>query len=233
MAKIRSFGTRIWVNGEPIGCFRDLSPTQREASIIEVTCQDSGYNSREYIGGMIDNGSIEVQGLYDYADAGQTVLRENINTEATVIVVFTDGQGYTFNATIQNYGETNPLDDAVEFSSSLKISGAVSEIAPVMYVTGTLTLDGETPVVFPSLEFHIINNNAPVYLDGIYEIGKVSDWEISYNGTIIFESTAPVSTPDQVSTIYPGAWHADDNPHGWKPTAPATGTPVVTTEMPT
>ncbi len=236
MAKIRSFGTRIWVNGEPLGCWRDLSPTSREASIIDVTCQGSLDNSREFIGGMIDNGTIEVQGLYDYDDAGQAVLREGINTEVPVIVVFTDGSGYAFNATIQNYGETNPLDDAVEFSSSLKISGAVSEVAPVIYVTGTLTTDGTTTPDTSPLLFIASSYSRPAFAssDGEISLSYDSFWSLDFvAGPSQWTSTADVTTPDQVSILYPGAWHADDNPHGWKPTSPATGTPVVTSIMPT
>jgi hypothetical protein len=104
---------------------------------------------------------------------------------------------------------------------------------PYMVVTGTLT-DGETPtpnaVVFPTLVYDGIANEKPQYAseDSNYTVGwNGSIWQLiaTIPSEVDWESTADVATPDLVP---PGAWHETENPHAWKPTSPATGTPVVT-----
>jgi hypothetical protein len=49
-------------------------------------------------------------------------------------------------------------------------------------------------------------------------------WILEIMGFVRWTSSADVATPDLVP---PGAWHAVDNPHAWRPVSPATGTPIV------
>lgn len=57
------------------------------------------------------------------------------------------------------------------------------------------------------------------------------EWQGSYWGITIndygWRSTADVFTPDLVTELYPGPWHAVSNPHGWKPFDGTTGYPLV------
>lgn len=237
MARIRSFGTRIWVNGIAVGGWKDLSPTTREAAIIDVTCQDSGDNSREFIAGLIDNGTLEIDGLFDFDDLGQAEIRDNIDTEMPVHVAFSDGSGYTFTGIPKSFGEGGPLDDAVPFSASIQITGEVEPFGPSLTTTGTLTHDGVVTVTVPAVSFSDLTNDRPAYLGSSGSKAAVIEWSgsqwvltltsVSPNYTAIWTSTANVSTPDQVTALYPGAWHTTNNPNGWKPTAPATGTPAI------
>lgn len=100
----------------------------------------------------------------------------------------------------------------------------------LMIITGPLT-DGGAPVAFPPLAYHgeepdgrDIYGDEPedhhVFWDFISTCWTMAGiWEGRW------ESTANVDSPLLVPA---GAWHAVSNPDGWKPVAPATGTPVVT-----
>lgn len=111
-------------------------------------------------------------------------------------------------------------------------------------VSGTLTSDGSTPVVFPALLFSGAYQEGPSWTDtGNTPVGDNYDylccyptgvgWTLSkYSGetlVAIWVSSADVTTPDQVPT---GAWNGTTNPTAWKPTSPATGTPVIAIDRP-
>lgn len=232
---IRSFGLRIYVDGVAIAGLRDTTPPSPEASIIDVTTHDSPSNAREFMGGMIDGGTLTINGLYDYDDAGQAALFGGIGTEALFHVVYSDGSGVMFTGNIQNFGDANPLDDAVGFSSPIKVTGDADEFAGTYYVTGTLTVDGSTPPELNPLTFSQILNDRPAFDD--YTSGDSLGWSgliwaLTANGAV-WTSSADVVDPGSVSILYPGPWHSVSNPNGWKPTSPATGTPVVTAILPT
>lgn len=102
-------------------------------------------------------------------------------------------------------------------------------------IAGTLTSDGTTPIALqasyplytvnpPRPSFAYIPNEIPV--DEISWNPTLSKWYLSFSdGPSEWTSTADVATPDLIPT---GAWHTSTNPHAWKPTSPATGTPAMT-----
>ena len=101
-----------------------------------------------------------------------------------------------------------------------------------MTVTGTLTSNGTTPVVFDPFEFYEVFLGRPEYrmpgpdlvvIRPLNPVGyEILDEERSGAG---WTSTANVASPELVPA---GAWNAVTNPDAWKPVSPATGTPVVT-----
>lgn len=118
------------------------------------------------------------------------------------------------------------------------ISGGTPTVATAA-VTGTLTSDGSTPVAFTNAAFtgpdsedgrpEFENVSPFTAISAQYDGGGVfTSWALT-NGSSFWTSTAVVDRPDLVPT---GAWHTTTNPHAWKPTAPATGTPVVAITIP-
>jgi hypothetical protein len=109
-------------------------------------------------------------------------------------------------------------------------------------ITGELTGDGITALVFPPLlpPAGVINGKLNYFLaTDAGDFGAV--WQTTsnpYTGAgdftgwflqeeidgIQWASTADVSHPRLVPS---GAWHETSNPHAWRPISPATGTPVV------
>ena len=132
MAKIKSFGVTVEVDGNAIGGLTDVSIPEVEVTDIDTTTHDTSGGYRTFVGGLKDGGTLTISGLYDIADAGQSFLRNPANQggEAVeIIVTFSDSSTATFDAVVKGYGASNPLDENVTFSASFKISGAVTYAA--------------------------------------------------------------------------------------------------------
>lgn len=127
---IKSFGVGVTVATNAVGLLTDVSISGGDVTNVDVTTHDSDDDTREFIGGLIDEGTLELTGHYDRADVGQKYMIDNPAALAAVIVTFSNGSTATFNAVIGRYQvNNNGLDDKVEFSCSLKISGAVTYAA--------------------------------------------------------------------------------------------------------
>lgn len=132
MAKIRSFGVTVSVASNLIGGLKDVQIPEVEVTDIDVTTHDSAGGYRQFLGGLKDGGTVTLSGAYDISNTGQTYLRTAANqggAPVAVVVTFSDDSTCTFNAVVKGYGTSNPLDEDVTFSSSLKISGAVTYAA--------------------------------------------------------------------------------------------------------
>ena len=130
MAKIRSFGTAITVATNAVGGLTEINNGGTEANIIEVTNHGSADNSKEFIGGLKDGGEVSLSGFYDYSDVGQAYIRNNIGGSATCVLTYSSGSKITFTGIIKSAGEGAPLDDAVPFSATIKVSGKATYATP-------------------------------------------------------------------------------------------------------
>ena len=93
-------------------------------------------------------------------------------------------------------------------------------------VTGTLE-DAYGPIEFLDLIYQGLYSGLPNYMDASASstIIYTDIWTLDFNtGQAVWTSTADVDTPLLVPL---GAWNATTNPHAWKPTSPATGTPIL------
>lgn len=126
MAKIRSFGTIIKITTITIGGLTDINVTAGEVTNVETTTHDSSGGFREFVPGLKDGGTLDISGKYDYGNAGQAALKTHFGTLQTFAVAFIDGTNVTFSAIVGGFNTTAALDDAVEFSCSAKITGAVT-----------------------------------------------------------------------------------------------------------
>jgi len=77
-------------------------------------------------GGLSDGGTLELTGNYKFSDAGQAALIAQRGQQAAIVVTFSDSTTSTFNAIVGAYNLSNPLDDKVEFTCSLKVTGAIT-----------------------------------------------------------------------------------------------------------
>ena len=129
MAKIKSFGVAVSVASNTIGGLTDVSIPESEVTDIDVTTHDTSGGYKEYVGGLKDGGVVTLSGDYNISDTGQTYLRTAANQggdPVACVVTFSDTSTASFNAVVKGYGVTNPLDDVVGFTASLRISGAVT-----------------------------------------------------------------------------------------------------------
>lgn len=126
MAKIKSFGIGVTAATNAVGGLTDVNVSGGEVSFIDTTTHDSSGGYREFVAGLKDGGTLELTGKYDYSDVGQAYLRGNLGASAAFVVTFSDGTKVSFTAIVGAYNTSNPLDDSVEFTSSNKITGAVT-----------------------------------------------------------------------------------------------------------
>lgn len=129
---IRSFGVAVSVATNDIGDLTEISLPETESADIDVTTHDSANGYREFLGGLKDGGTMTLAGKYDISDTGQAYLRNPANqggSPVAVVVTFSDSSTASFNAVVKGYGVSNPLDEDVTFTSSLRISGSVTYAA--------------------------------------------------------------------------------------------------------
>jgi len=132
MAKIKSFGVTVTVASNLVGGLTDVSIPEVEVTDIDTTTHDTSGGYRTFVGGLKDGGVLTLSGLFDVADVGQAYLRTPANqggTAVAVVVTFSDLTTASFNAVVKGCGTSNPLDENVTFTASLKISGAVTYTA--------------------------------------------------------------------------------------------------------
>ena len=125
MAKIRSFGIEVTVDSTVIGSLTDVAPGGGDVTFVDTTTHDTSGGWKTYVGGLKDGGTLELTGKYDISDAGQVKLRTLLGETESVVVTFSDNSTATFTGVVGAYNVSNPLDDATEFTSSIKITGAV------------------------------------------------------------------------------------------------------------
>jgi len=123
---IKSFGIGVTINTTAIGELTDVTPGGADVNFIDVTAHDSAGGWKKFIGGLSDGGTLELTGNYKFSDAGQAALIAQRGQQAAIVVTFSDSTTSTFNAIVGAYNLSNPLDDKVEFTCSLKVTGAIT-----------------------------------------------------------------------------------------------------------
>lgn len=128
---IKSFGISVQITppaGSPtaIAELTDVTPGGVDVNFIDTTAHDSSGGWRQFIGGLTDPGTIELTGNYKFTDAGQAALIANRGVIVAVNITFSDATNVTCNAVVGGYNLSNPLDEKVEFTCSLKITGAIT-----------------------------------------------------------------------------------------------------------
>ena len=126
MAKTKSFGTTISVGGTAIGGVTSISRSGADRNFPDITTHDSSGGYKEYAAGLKEGGTCEISGMFDNANAGQDLLRTGSDAVQAVIITLPSAATISFSAYIQPPGEDIPLDDAVTFTASLKITGAIT-----------------------------------------------------------------------------------------------------------
>jgi len=217
MAKIKSFGADVYINGIAVGGLTDISASGTDVSMIGTTSHDESSGFQTFVSGLKDGGTLELTGKYNYADAGQAEWKAEEGVSHAFYIILSDNSGLAFNAVVGGFQTSNPLDYAVEFTASAKITGEVYPVFPTITVTGTLTYDGSTPVSINELPYVELNNGKASYTsefgDSVYWDG--AKWILFHYGTDAeWHSADDVATPDLAST--------------WTPQGSATGTPTLT-----
>jgi len=126
MAGTKSFGVAVSVGGSSIGGLISVTLNGGDVNFIDITTQDSAGGWKEYIGGLIDGGTIDLTGNYDSDNAGQTSLNTNIGDKLACVITFSDASTLSCDVIVGKYNVTNELDSAIGFTCPLKVTGPIT-----------------------------------------------------------------------------------------------------------
>jgi Lambda phage tail tube protein, TTP len=121
MAKSKAFGTTVSVNATLITGINDITLSGAEVPFIDITTNDS--TAKEFVAGLIDNGTLELTGKFDNASTGQDYLRANTGTSKAFIITLPSASTISFNAVIGAMNESISFEGTVDFSISCKVDG--------------------------------------------------------------------------------------------------------------
>lgn len=119
----RSFGVAFTIGGTAVLGMTDLNIGGGDVNMIDVTAHNSVDGWKEYLGGLKDGGSLNISGNFIKADAGQVKLREELGETLAFVVTLPDATTCSGNAVVGPYDVTDPIDDKIGFTSSLKVTG--------------------------------------------------------------------------------------------------------------
>lgn len=121
--------TLMW-NSILVGFLTAIDGPEEEVEEVEVTNHDSN-GRREFVFGLVDSGSISIEGRLAPENTGQAALRSGLQNRTiaqTVLTVQSDPVvTYTFDSFVQTLSISNPFDDASSFTATLRITGDVVE----------------------------------------------------------------------------------------------------------
>jgi hypothetical protein len=121
MAKSKAFGTIVSVNATAITGINDITLSGAEVPFIDITTNDS--TAKEFVAGLIDNGTLELTGKFDNLSVGQDYLRANTGTSKAFLITLPSTATIGFNAVIGAMNESISFEGTVDFSISCKIDG--------------------------------------------------------------------------------------------------------------
>lgn len=107
----------------------DISGPNLSAPDIDVT--DLSSAAKEFLQGLEDPGTIDLEGFYDQTNAQHQELRDNVgaNVAKNFKITLTQGspaETIDFSARVMSFEIGHSVDEAVTMSMSLKIDGAIT-----------------------------------------------------------------------------------------------------------
>lgn len=130
MAKSKALGTILKQASTVVASITNISIPGPVKTEIDVT--DFASVAVETLPGMPDYGEISFNGFFNYADAGQTIVRADAfdvaaGTKAWTIPFVSQSMQFIFNAWVKSYVPEAPgPNDAYKFTAVLRVTGAVT-----------------------------------------------------------------------------------------------------------
>jgi predicted secreted protein len=121
-------GTTFEIENVPVGGLTGISLPAESRDSLDSTDHDAN-GIRTFLPGLVDGGTVELEGHLIPGDAGQGDLRDNKNSgapvECIITVPSTPSSIFTFDAFVTAVGGDAPFDGLGTFSASLKVTGPV------------------------------------------------------------------------------------------------------------
>jgi predicted secreted protein len=129
---LTSFGVSLLRGIVAIAEITSIKPPNWKSETIDVTNHDSIGRMAEFIGGMRSSDDIKISGNLILADPGQIGLladqADGLVHPYTIVFPTAWGASFTFSAVVTDFtpGDFTAKGDAVTFSVTMKVSGAVT-----------------------------------------------------------------------------------------------------------
>jgi hypothetical protein len=131
MAGFFAHGATLEFNGVLVAGMLDIPIPTQARDEVEITDHDSDF-FREYVPGLIDNGTLDLTLRWVPGDPGQAALRANLGSRDPVEIVITGPphmdpqETMTFEGFVQTLGGTMFWENtAAEVELSLRVTGEV------------------------------------------------------------------------------------------------------------
>ena len=141
MAEVIGFGTKMHYGNvgasyaalatgwTAVALVTDITPPDPETDDIETTNHDTTTKDRTFIGGLTDNGEVDVTCQYDKtAYAAMVALR---GQPKAFRIMFSDASGVGFNGFIKKHKTEVDMENLVTMSFTMKVSGVVTAVASI------------------------------------------------------------------------------------------------------
>ncbi len=127
MSKSNSVGTKLKIDGVPVGGLKSINGIEVSADTIDVTDLNNESGYREKMAGFKDAGEVSASGFLDGEDEGQAKCAELLNSgdvvDCTIVFPAKIGKTWTFKACVTKFSTGAELEDAVSFEIALAVSG--------------------------------------------------------------------------------------------------------------
>lgn len=130
MAKSRALGSILKQGATTVANITQISIPGPVKTEIDVT--DFASVAAEFLPGLADYGEVTFSGWYNYADAGQTIVRADAfdiaaGIKAWSIAFPTQLMQFMFNAWVKSYvPNAGGPNEAYDFQATLRVTGAVA-----------------------------------------------------------------------------------------------------------
>jgi predicted secreted protein len=122
-------GTEFEFDGVAVGGLTGISLPAESRDSLDSTDHDAA-GTRTFLPGLVDGGTVELEGHLIPGDAGQDDLRDNLNggepETCTITIPSTPSTIVTFEGFVTAFGGDAPFDGLGSFSASIKITGPVT-----------------------------------------------------------------------------------------------------------
>ena len=130
MAKVRSVGTTFTMGATAeastaIGGLTSIGGVEISADTVDVTALDSDGGYREFLPGFKDAGEVPLEGFLDDDDTGQFAAYTALESGEVqkCEINFPNGSKWSFDGILTGFSTSASLEDAVSFSTTIKVSG--------------------------------------------------------------------------------------------------------------
>lgn len=134
------FGTTLERAGNAIAELTNIGGVEVTMETKDVTNHQSEDSYREFIGTLFEAGEVPISGNFIGSDTnGQVALLADLHnkTAQSFVMTFPDGTTWTFTALVTKFKVEPPMEEAIAFSATLKVSGKPTL---AVSIAGDLTL---------------------------------------------------------------------------------------------